>query len=51
MHGLTDDADIRAAMDKARATSPQFLGALQKPAANQKRVVIELKSPGPGRDR
>jgi uncharacterized protein YegJ (DUF2314 family) len=40
MHGLTDDADIRAAMDRARAASAQFLAALQKPAANQKQFMV-----------
>ena len=29
MHGNTDDPDIRAAMEKARATSGEFLAALQ----------------------
>jgi len=40
MHGLTDDADIRAAMDQARATSAQFLAALQKPAPNQRQFMV-----------
>jgi uncharacterized protein YegJ (DUF2314 family) len=40
MHGLTDDADIRAAMEKARASSGQFLAALQKPAANQRQFMV-----------
>jgi len=40
MHGLTDDADIRAAMEKARATSGDFLAALAKPAANQKQFMV-----------
>ena len=40
MHGLTEDADIRAAMEKARATSPQFLAALAKPASNQSHFMV-----------
>jgi hypothetical protein len=42
MHGNTDDADIRAAMEKARATVGEFLAALQKPSANQKQVVERM---------
>ncbi len=45
MHGLTDDADIRAAMEKARATSGQFLAALQKPAPNQKQFMVRKAFP------
>jgi uncharacterized protein YegJ (DUF2314 family) len=45
MHGLTDDADITAAMDKARATSGQFLAALQKPAANQRQFMVRKAFP------
>ncbi len=45
MHGLTDDADIRAAMEKARATSGQFLAALQKPAPNQKQFMVRRAFP------
>ena len=40
MHGLTDDPDIRAAMEKARATSGEFLAALAKPAANQRQFMV-----------
>jgi len=40
MHGLTEDADIRAAMEKARATSGEFLAALAKPAANQRQFMV-----------
>ncbi|MEQ1854169.1 MAG: hypothetical protein ABMA01_21570, partial [Chthoniobacteraceae bacterium] len=40
MHGLTEDADISAATEKARATSGQFLAALQKPAANQRQFMV-----------
>ena len=40
MHGLTDDADLRAAMEKARATSGRFLAALAKPAANQSHFMV-----------
>lgn len=45
MHGLTDDPDITAAMEKARATSGQFLTALQKPAANQKQFMVRKAFP------
>ena len=45
MHGLTEDADLRAAMEKARATSPQFLAALQKPAPNQKQFMVRKAFP------
>jgi uncharacterized protein YegJ (DUF2314 family) len=45
MHGLTDDADIRTAMEKARATSGQFLTALQKPAPNQRQFMVRKAFP------
>ena len=45
MHGNTDDADIRAAMEKARATVGEFLVALQKPAANQKQFMVRKAYP------
>ena len=45
MHGLTDDADIRAAMEKARATSGEFLAALQKPAPSQKQFMARKAFP------
>ena len=45
MHGNTDDPDIRAAMDKARATVGEFLAALQKPAANQKQFMVRKAFP------
>ncbi len=45
MHGNTDDADISAAMDKARATVGEFLAALQKPAANQKQFMVRKAFP------
>ena len=40
MHGLTDDADLRAAIEKGRATSGEFMAALQKPAANQSHFMV-----------
>ena len=45
MHGNTDDADIRAAMEKARATTGEFLAALAKPAANQKQFMVRKAYP------
>ena len=45
MHGNTDDPDIRAAMEKARATVGEFLAALQKPAANQKQFMVRKAYP------
>ena len=45
MHGNTDDADIRAAMEKARATVGEFLAAVQKPAANQKQFMVRKAFP------
>ena len=45
MHGNTNDPDIRAAMEKARATSGEFLAALQKPAANQRQFMVRKAFP------
>ena len=45
MHGNTDDADIRAAMETARATVDEFLAAVQKPAANQKQFMVRKAYP------
>jgi uncharacterized protein YegJ (DUF2314 family) len=45
MHGLTGDPDIQAAMDKARATSGEFLAAVQKPAPNQKQFMVRKAFP------
>ena len=45
MHGNTDDPDIRAAMEKARATVGEFLAALQKPAPNQKQFMVRKAFP------
>ena len=45
MHGNTDDPDIRAAMEQARATTGEFLAALQKPAANQKQFMVRKAFP------
>ena len=45
MHGNTDDPDIRAAMEKARATTGEFLAALAKPAANQKQFMVRKAYP------
>nr|ACO70947.1 hypothetical protein [uncultured Verrucomicrobiota bacterium] len=45
MHGNTDDADIKTAIAKARATVPEFLSALQKPAANQGQFIVRKSFP------
>ena len=45
MHGNTDDPDIRAAMEKARATTGEFLAALQKPAANERQFMVRKAYP------
>ena len=45
MHGNTDDPDIRAATEKARATVGQFLAALQKPAPNQRQFMVRKAFP------
>jgi uncharacterized protein YegJ (DUF2314 family) len=39
MHGTTGDPDIQKAIETARATVPQFLDALQKPAPNQRQFM------------
>jgi uncharacterized protein YegJ (DUF2314 family) len=45
MHGNTDDPDMRAAMDTARASIGEFLAALQMPAANQKQFMVRKAFP------
>jgi uncharacterized protein YegJ (DUF2314 family) len=45
MHGTTADRDIQAAMAKARATLPEFLKILQKPAANQRQFMLRAIFP------
>ena len=45
MHGTTGDADIQAAMEKARATYPDFLKALQNPAPNQRQFLVRAIFP------
>ena len=45
MHGNTDDPDIRAAMEKARATVGEFLSAVQKPAASQRQFMVRKAYP------
>jgi len=45
MHGNTADPDIRAAIEKARATVGDFLAALQKPAPNQKQFLVRKAYP------
>ena len=45
MHGNTDDPDIRTAMEKARATTGEFLAVLQKPAENQRDFMVRKAFP------
>ena len=45
MHGNTDDADIRAAIEKAHATVGEFLAVVQKPAANQSHFMVRKAYP------
>ena len=45
MHGNSNDPDIKAAMEKARATMPDFLAALQKPATNQRQFMVRKTFP------
>lgn len=51
MHGNTADADISAAIAKARATLPQFLAALKSPASGQAQFLVrrEFPSDKPGK--
>lgn len=51
MHGNTSDADIAAAMEKARATVDVFLAALKSPAPGQKEFFVRHEYPTavPGR--
>ena len=45
MHGNTDDPDIRAATEKARATVGDFLAPLQKPAPGQRQFMVRKAFP------
>jgi uncharacterized protein YegJ (DUF2314 family) len=45
MHGTTADRDIQAAIAKARATLPEFLKVLQKPAPNQRQFMLRAIFP------
>ena len=45
MHGNTDDPEIKAAMEKARATVGDFLAVLRKPAANQTQFMVRKAYP------
>jgi uncharacterized protein YegJ (DUF2314 family) len=45
MHGTTGDADMQAAIKKARETVPDFLRALQSPAANQRQFMVRTIFP------
>jgi uncharacterized protein YegJ (DUF2314 family) len=45
MHGTTEDADMKAAIEKARATTPEFLRVLQNPAPNQKQFMVRKVFP------
>ena len=45
MHGNTGDAELTAAMEKARATVGEFLTALQKPAPGQSGFIVRKTFP------
>ena len=45
MHGNTDDPDLRAATEKARATVGEFLAALQKPGPAQRQFMVRKAFP------
>ena len=45
MHGNANDPDMKVATEKARATLPEFLTALQKPAANQRQFMVRKTFP------
>ena len=45
MHGNTADADIPAAIAKARATLPEFLAALKAPASGQAQFLVRREFP------
>ncbi len=45
MHGTTGDKDIQAAIEKARATYPEFLKTLQNPAPNQRQFLVRAIFP------
>ena len=40
MHGTSGDAEMQKAIEKARASVPQFLKVLQNPAPNQKQFMV-----------
>jgi uncharacterized protein YegJ (DUF2314 family) len=45
MHGNTGDAELAAAMEKARTTVGEFLAALQKPAQGQSGFIVRKSFP------
>ena len=45
MHGNAGDAELTAAMEKARATVGEFLTALQKPAPGQSGFIVRKTFP------
>ncbi len=48
MHGNTPDADMKAAIEKARATVGDFITALQKPASGQSKFLVRKSFPAEG---
>lgn len=48
MHGNTPDPDIKAAIEKARATVGEFVAALQKPAPGQDKFLVRKIFPAAG---
>jgi uncharacterized protein YegJ (DUF2314 family) len=48
MHGNTPDADVAAAMVKAKETVGEFLTAMQKPGANPQDFVVRKAFPAEG---
>jgi uncharacterized protein YegJ (DUF2314 family) len=45
MHGNTADPEMKAAIEKARATLPVFLGALKAPKAGQRQFMVRKAFP------
>ena len=45
MHGNTGDAELTAAMEKARSTVGEFLAAVQKPAPGQSGFIVRKAFP------
>ncbi len=48
MHGNTPDADMAAAMEKAKSTLPEFLATMQHPGAGQSKFLVRAVFPAEG---